>query len=72
MFLLTSSVLTVAYRGRFHQSCTGCITGIRDPDNLACVCDGSFGYLAAIDIRDFMEVQDDGHVRCFGHISAPA
>lgn len=64
--------------GATHQDCHGCFfnpPGSADHSTtLWCVCKNdkdNFAKSASIKLDDFMSVQDDGAVECFGHVSAP-
>lgn len=64
--------------GQYTQNCHGCFFNPPiSPDHnstLWCVCQNDkdpFAKAASVKLDDFMSVQDDGYVKCFGHISAP-
>ncbi|RYP58959.1 hypothetical protein DL769_008738 [Monosporascus sp. CRB-8-3] len=65
------------YFGQFHQNCKNCFFNPVDwPDHstLWCACKNNkdpFAKGSPVKLDDLMTVQDDGYVKCFGHISAP-
>ncbi|KAI0114007.1 SGNH hydrolase [Nemania sp. FL0031] len=63
--------------GSFRQECTNCFFNpdtSPDHSTLWCVCkndEDPYDKDASINLDDFITVQDDGYMRCFGHISVP-
>ncbi|KAM4066417.1 GDSL-like lipase/Acylhydrolase family protein [Hirsutella rhossiliensis] len=73
-----NGALIPADKGQFQKDCHGCFfnpEGSGDHSKLWCVCRNDkdpFAKDASIKLDDLMTVQDDGYVKCLGHISAPA
>ncbi|KAF2804127.1 uncharacterized protein BDZ99DRAFT_502918 [Mytilinidion resinicola] len=73
-----NGALIPADNGQYTQNCHGCFfNGPESPDHnttLWCICKNDNDLdtkSASVKLDDFMTVQDNGYVKCYGHISAP-